>query len=102
MNKLIKSLLSAAIVCFCLAFLGCSIPTTSEEPAADEPEAPEEPVLTDEELTEEKEEEPEEEEEVTKSSKQSTTSGSGFQHTVKMEIDGVVETDKNEGWWDLD
>jgi hypothetical protein len=98
MKILIKSLLLVTAILLCFAITGCTTTATPEEPAIEEPEVPE---LPEEELTEEEEEE-EPEEETTKSGSQSTTSGSGFQHTVKMEIDGVVETDKNEGWWDID
>jgi hypothetical protein len=93
MKALIKSLLLVTAILLCFTFTGCTTTATPEEPALEEPELPEA------ELTEE-EDEPEEE--TTKSGSQSTTSGSGFQHTVKMEIDGVVETDKNEGWWNTD
>ena len=96
MNKLIKSLLLVTGILICFAISGCTTAATPEEPALDELEEPEVP---EEELAEE-EEEPEEE--TTKSGSQSKTSGSGFQHTVKMDIDGVVETDKNEGWWNVD
>lgn len=96
MKALIKSLLLVTALLLCFAFTGCTNTATPEEPALEEPEEPE---LHEEELTEE-EEEPEEE--TTKTGSQNTKSGSGFQHTVKMEIDGVVETDKNEGWWDID
>ena len=96
MNKLIKSLLLVTAILLCFAISGCTTTATPEEPPV---EKLEEPELTEEELTEE-EEEPDAE--TTKSGSQSTTSGSGFQHTVKMEIDGIVETDKNEGWWIID
>jgi cytoskeletal protein RodZ len=96
MKALIKSLLLVTAILLCFAFTGCTTTATPEEPAQEEPEEPE---LPEEEITEE---EDESEEETTKSGSQSTTSGSGFQHTVKMEIDGVVETDKNEGWWNID
>jgi len=96
MNKLIKSLLLVTAILLCFVISGCTTTATPEEPPVEELDEPE---LPEEELTEE-EEEPEEE--TTKSGSQITTSGSGFQHTVKMEIDGVVETDKNEGWWNVD
>ena len=98
MNKLIKSLLLVTAILLCFAISGCTTTAAPEEPALEELEEPE--LTEDEEEVAEEEEEPEEE--TTKSGSQSTTSGSGFQHTVKMDIDGVVETDKNEGWWNVD
>jgi len=97
MNVLIKTLLLVTATLLCLTISGCTTTAIPEEPAVEELEEPE---LPGEEPAAE-EEEPQEEE-TTKSSKQSTTSGSGFQHTVKMKIDGIVETDQNEGWWNID
>ncbi len=97
MNVLIKTLLLVTATLVCFIIFGCATTAVPEEPAIEELEEPDPP---EEEPAEEEEEEPEEE--TTKSSKQSTTSGSGFQHTVKMVIDGVMETDKKEGWWDID
>lgn len=96
MHKLIKSLLLVTAILMCFTLTGCSTTAIPEEPVIDETEEIEEPEPAEEE-PEEEEEEPEEK--TTQSSKQSTTSGGGIQYTVKMEIDGVVETDKNEGWW---
>ena len=30
------------------------------------------------------------------------TGGSGFKHEVQMDIDGVVEENQDEGWWEID
>lgn len=98
MNKLIKTLLLVTGILLCFTISGCTTTATPEEPAIEELEETE-PPEEEEELAEE-EEEPEEE--TTKSGSQSTTSGSGFQHTVKIETNGVVETDKDEGWWKAD
>jgi hypothetical protein len=100
MKRLIKSLLLVTVIMICFALLGCATFTTTEEPVEPEPEETEEPETMEEELTEEEEEI--EEETTQGSSSQSSTSGSGFKHEVKMEIDGIVETDKNEGWWETD
>ena len=96
MNVLIKTLLLVTATLLCFTISGCATTAIPEEPALEELEEPELP----EEEPADEEEEPEEE--TTKSGSQSKTSGSGFQHTVKMDIDGVVETDKNEGWWNVD
>ncbi len=99
MMRLIKTLPLVIVIIICLFTLGCSpaaTPEESEEPQI--PEESEEPEAT-EELPEDEEES---EEESAPSSSQSTTSGSGFTHVVKMEIDGEVEKDKNEGWWESD
>ena len=96
MNVLIKTLLLVTATLLCFVSSGCTTTAIPEEPAIEELEEPELP----EEEPAEEEEEPEEE--TPKSSKQSTPSGSGFQHTVKMEIDGEVKTDNNEGWWNVD
>lgn len=98
MNKLIKSLLLVTGILLCFAISGCTTTATPEEPAVEELEEPELPE--EEEKVVEEEEEPEEE--TKKSGSQSTTPSSGFQHTVKIETDGDVETDKNEGWWNVD
>lgn len=97
MKKLIKSLLLVTAILVFFTISGCTTPTAPEEPA---PEEVEEPEPSEEKELAEEEEEPEEE--TAQSSKQSTTSGSGFYHKVTMEIDGVVETDQNEGWWNVD
>ncbi len=98
MNELVKSLLLVTTIVLCFAFLGCTAATeTPGEPAAEDPA---ESGLPGEEPAAAEDEAPVEE--TTKSSTQVTTTGSGFQHTVKMEIDGVVETGENEGWWEVD
>ncbi len=97
MIKSIKSLLLVALALVIFALPGCARPPIPDVPAVEEPGEEEEGE------DEEEEEEGEESGEgTTKSDKQIAAAGSGFQHTVKMEIDGVVEKDQNEGWWNLE
>jgi glucose/arabinose dehydrogenase len=98
MKIFIRSLLLVTSVLICLALLGCSTVAIPEETEEVAPEKTEDQDLVED---EEKTEEEETAEETTQTNKQSTTSGSGFKHEVQMKIDGVVETDQNEGWWDL-
>jgi len=46
--------------------------------------------------------EDEEESDESNGNNQGSSSGSGFKHEVQMDIDGVVEKDQDEGWWEID
>ena len=113
-----KLLLNKRFVCFALACTlllftaGCNSPATEEEtPAAPDTEEVAEEILGASEADETEEAADDEEagstnaeeaaKKVQSKTSQSTQSGS-FKHVVKQEINGMVEKNKDEGWWKLD
>ena len=99
MTLLKRFMLILALLLFGLLLTGCSDPAENSD-ANDEVDE----VLEDEMTKDDEPEDPEalpEDEEVEESTGTSST-GAGFKHEVKMNVDGVIEKDQDEQWWVMD
>lgn len=99
MALLKRFMLILALLLFGLLLTGCSDPAENSD-ANDEVDE----VLEDEMTADDEPEDPEalpEDEEAEESSGTSST-GAGFKHEVKMDVDGVIEKDQDEQWWVMD
>jgi hypothetical protein len=99
-NKRFIVILLAVAVLFTL--VSCSSADLEEEMANDPQEEIEDGDTATADEDDEAIDEDEEENTEGNGNNQGSSSGSGFKHEVQMDIDGVVESDQDEGWWELD
>ena len=99
MALLKRFMLILALLLFGLLLTGCSDPAENSD-ANDEVDE----VLEDEMTKDDEPEDPEAlpEDEETEESSGTSSTGAGFKHEVKMDVDGVIEKDQDEQWWVMD
>jgi len=94
-----RFMLILALLMLGLLLTGCSESAEDSNILDEVDEVLEEEIIAEDEI-----EEPEAllEDEDTEESSGTSSTGAGFKHEVKMDIDGVVEKDQGEQWWVMD